>query len=134
MNIYETKIKSHQELYMILRILDKNDQLKPRLNVTHKVRRVEYISKMIRYNDYWYKHCTFIDEKPWKMGKQPNRQNTRHWLDKSQKRDIPEHLTEKHDITIHSFACINWNGKSNIRFYVKEVDLKKKDKRNVTGV
>ena len=65
-----------------------------------------------------YKLLTFIDEKPFEMGKVPNRQNTRIYQYRSKKNTIPNILTQKHSTKIHTFCCINWKGKSDVKVYV----------------
>ena len=65
-----------------------------------------------------YKTVTYIDEKPFELGCIPNRQNTRFYRAKSQKHTVPTLQIEKHSVKIHTFCCVNWHGKSEIRVYV----------------
>ena len=47
-----------------------------------------------------------------------NRQNTRIYRYQSQKSTVPPIQTEKFSSKIHTFCCINWNGKFDVRIYV----------------
>ena len=69
-----------------------------------------------------------MDEKPFEVGSIPNRQNTRIYKRKSQKNTIKPIQKEKFSTKIHTFCCINWNGKSDVRVYIKYVP-----KRNGCG-
>lgn len=73
------------------------------------------------------KKITFVDEKPFEIGTLTNRQNTRYYKRMSQKHTIPAVETTKFSTKIHTFCAINWNGKSQVKLYIKEV-LKKRGK------
>ena len=62
-----------------------------------------------------------MDEKPFELGAIPNKQNTRIYSHKSQKHTIPPIQTKKFSAKVHTFCCINWNGKSNLRLYINNV-------------
>ena len=34
-------------------------------------------------------------------------------------------MTEKHSTKLHTFCAINWNGKSQVRFYIKNIPKKR---------
>ena len=34
-------------------------------------------------------------------------------------------MTEKHSVKLHTFCAIHWNGKSQVRFYIKNIPKKK---------
>ena len=72
-----------------------------------------------------YRSITFVDEKPFELRSVPNKQNTRTYRHKSQKHTISPIQVEKHSQKIHTFCCINWYGKSNIRVYIENVPKKK---------
>ena len=62
-----------------------------------------------------YKLLTFVDEKPFELGAVPNKQNTRVYKRKSMKQTVPPIEVVKHSTKIHTFCCINWKGKSDVR-------------------
>ena len=73
------------------------------------------------------KSTIFVDEKPFELGASPNKQNTRFYRHQLQKNTVPVVETVKQPTKIHTFCCINWNGQSEVRIYVKRVQKKRGD-------
>jgi transposase len=92
----------------------------PDLNPAQEGKRLTYCLAMRARGKFWYKHSTFCDEKTWVLGKPPNRQNNRIWRNPNQKNLIQTIKIEKYSAKIHSFAAINYYGKSELRFYIDE--------------
>ena len=82
--------------------------------------------KRKKYCNHWksllnYKTITFIDEKPFQIGDVPNQQNVRVYRHQSEKKYCTSIETEKFSTKVHTFCCINWYGKSDVRIYVEYI-------------
>ena len=90
-------------------------KMKIHVTVKQKKKRLNYA---LKYQNQNWKNVTFADEKPFYLHKIPNKQNYRSWLKPENKNKIDCFPKFKQDSIIHTFAAINWYGKSKIRFYI----------------
>lgn len=67
----------------------------------------------------------FVDEKPFELNGNLNSQNTRSWKKRSEKHTVPIIKQEKHNTIVHSICGVSWQGKTDVRFYVKERNKKR---------
>src|SRR5438045_1392783 len=89
------------------------------ISANQKIKRLDYCRKWLKLIKL--ENVTFVDEKPLELFKIPNAQNTRYYRKKSEKNTIPVYAQTKHPTILHTFACVNWWGKSDIRFYIDNI-------------
>lgn len=126
---------SYQKVYSIARKSKQNTgglypyklQLKCSLSEKQVQQRRNYMFKFPHVQDSFKRFIQkriIYDEKPFQLGKPPNKQNNRYW---NENNDIQNRIysSKKSPTTIEVFAAISYFGKSNIRFYIEENTYKR---------
>ena len=96
-------------------------QKKMRITGKQKQKRLNYLNAlpsnrhalMLRL-----KRRIIYDEKPFELGKQPNRQNCRQWRESAG--DVDEFPNDKYPTKIHVMAAVSYYGKSKLHWYLKK--------------
>ena len=122
---------SPSKVYKVMRRNAKNKQgmfpykSKPKLRLTQlqKQQRISYVNgfpQCLQIIIIELKRRIGYDEKPFEIGKSPNRQNRQFWSTNAH--NVPQRyqFKDKKRTTIHCFAAINYYKKSRLRFYVKK--------------